>query len=219
VILHSPHGVGIGDNFDWFVSNMERRVRDDEPAGSDMAFLLAALNLIPNSRNQHAWVKAIIKAGGRAFMGDITYEAFCDPTRPIWRTEEGAERGGPVEGTQGCGQRYRLRMGTKPDRKTGKVTMAIPRDMETGAYYTRFLCVCEAEIFSRARIQNIQKAPAEFDTQPAGGNGEAQATTQAQATAPTPTAPVPASQPAPQVPVQQGAKVPSRAPLPKPAKA
>jgi hypothetical protein len=122
---------------------------------SDMAMVLKAVDSIPDSPSNAAYVNAMIKAGGRQFLADNTLTATCSPTKDTYHHNPNTGRSELRAGVKGCGQKFKVE-GYSP-KDGGKPVLSIPRD-EEGKVALRFTCTCGAELRSWPQLQGFRPA-------------------------------------------------------------
>ncbi len=156
----------IGQELRGRITNVEKKWDEEKSAASPFAHLLhAAFGLNLTGRPNLDYAKALIAVSGRAFAAGLQWTAYCNPKRDIYIPEdkEAGIEGGVQKGTPGCGQRYAQKQRT--NKKSGEITLQIPRDPVTGKYEEMFLCAganCQALVRCFSDFQNFQPAPEEF---------------------------------------------------------
>lgn len=158
-----------GVTVNYRISNAEQQLREGEKKGSEMAFLLVnGFGVKPADNKQSTWVKALVSVGGKQFMADVDWDAYCSEKRDKWAIDPETGLTSRVEGEVGCGTRYRRQAGKKPDKR-GKWTVQLPRDEDTGEWIPRFECSCGAVLSVFVRLRRYRLVGSE---QPTAGNGQ-----------------------------------------------
>lgn len=123
--------------FDYQLSNVTFD-RGDDGKGSEMAYLLVAVEMKPADGKLMSYGNALKAAAGRKFLADIEYKVVCSKKKDVWK--DGAQ----VPNRKGCGVIW-ITEDRKPKPGDKNVFGTIPVG-EDGKFVTRFECQCGADL-------------------------------------------------------------------------
>lgn len=164
VISKSPRDPKeVGYNVPWWVSNNEQEWNEGEGASSDLAYLLAAVlgpdevAKLSNAPNI-VYAKALCSASTKEFAARVVWNANCNEKNDIYRVkvdEAGnVVESGTVAGKKGCGRKYA--QAARVNKKTGKQTLLLPKDPDTGLWAQTFDCPCGGRIWVNVNLREFK---------------------------------------------------------------
>lgn len=120
---------------------------------SDMAMLLKALGITPETMNNPGFAQAFVNAGGMTFKGEHTLTSYCNENRDIYKDNS------QQKGKKGCGQRFAAESYQPKSPPGARVVLAIPREKEhPSLLQTQFECVCGASLRAWGRLRGFKAA-------------------------------------------------------------
>lgn len=122
--------------FDYQLSNLTFD-RGEDGKGSEMAYLLVAVDSRPADGKLMSYGRALQAAAGKTFVADIEYKVVCSTKKEIWKDGE------KVPNKKGCGVIW---LTEERKSKDGKYTFGVIPQDESGRFATRFQCDCGAEL-------------------------------------------------------------------------